>query len=67
MCTSNKEITSCQSNSDIILRKAREYYEKIKRKEKNIMKKNREKRREYRRNRYHNMTIEEKRKINKRI
>ena len=40
---------------------------KIKRKEKNIMKKNREKRREYRRNRYHNMTIEEKRKINKRI
>ena len=39
MCTSNKEITSCQSNSDIILRKAREYYEKIKRKEKNIMKK----------------------------
>ena len=40
---------------------------KIKRKEKNIMKKNTEKRREYRRNRYRNMTIEEKRKINKRI
>lgn len=34
MCTSNKEITSRQSNSDIILRKAREYYEKNKEKRK---------------------------------
>ena len=31
---SNKEITSRQSNSDIILRKAREYYEKNKEKRK---------------------------------
>ena len=51
MCTSNKEITSRQSNSDIILRKAREYYEK-----------NKEKRKEYQRNRCAKMTQEQKNK-----
>ena len=53
MSTNNQQLTYYQRNTDTILRKAKEYYEK-----------NKEKRREYGRKRYRNMSAEEKDKIN---
>lgn len=53
MTTNTQKLTYYQKNRDLILKKAKEYYEN-----------NKEKRREYGRNRYHNMTTEEIDKIN---
>ena len=53
MGTNTQKLTYYQTNRDLILKKAKEYYEN-----------NKEKRREYGRNRYHNMTTEEIDKIN---
>ena len=53
MSTNTQEITYYQKNRDKILNKAKECYQKTK-----------EKRKEYRKNRYHNMTAEEKNKVN---
>lgn len=53
MSTNTQKLTYYQTNRDLILKKAKEYYEN-----------NKEKRREYGRNRYHNMTTEEIDKIN---
>ena len=53
MSTNTQKLTYYQKNRDLILKKAKEYYEN-----------NKEKRREYGRNRYHNMTTEEIDKIN---
>ena len=53
MTTNTQKLTYYQKNRDLILKKAKEYYEN-----------NKEKRREYGRNRYHNMTTEEIDQIN---
>ena len=53
MSTNNQQLTYYQRNRDTILRKAKEYYEK-----------NKEKRREYGRKRYRNMSAEEGDEIN---
>ena len=53
MSTNNQQLTYYQRNRDTILRKAKEYYEK-----------NKEKRREYGRKRYRNMSAEERDEIN---
>lgn len=53
MSTNTQKLTYYQKNRDLILKTAKEYYEN-----------NKEKRREYGRNRYHNMTTEEIDKIN---
>ena len=53
MSTNTQKLTYYQKNRDLMLKKAKEYYEN-----------NKEKRREYGRNRYHNMITEEIDKIN---
>ena len=53
MSANTQQITHYQRNRDKILNKAKEYYQI-----------NKEKRKEYRKNRYHNMAAEEKNKVN---
>ena len=54
MSVDTQKLTYYQKNRDTILQKAKEYYEK-----------NKAQKKEYRRNRYHNMTDEERGKVNK--
>ena len=53
MSGNTQQITHYQRNRDKILNKTKEYYQK-----------NKEKRKEYRKNRHYNMTSEEKNKVN---
>ena len=53
MSTNAQKLTYIKKNRDAILQRSKDYYEN-----------NKEKRKEYRRNKYNNMTDEEKQKVN---